>query len=1337
MKHLRLCMFLVICTISPVSAQYAPVPGGEDLYDLYSPRLLAEGAPVAFGTGPQTDVVNPATSALVQRTTLDASYIALTGFGERASNDGWQGHVVNLGLVSPTRAAVFSGSFHIVASALAGMPLGSSGWIHGSAAKELYPGWLVGTGVRLGAGLADSFDFGIALDLGIVRTVGNVGSFEDFVWGAAFQNIGKWYDPFDTYGRLPSAFTPSGGVSFAAFRNDWLTLQAAGTLSAPGFRNIRAGVTGKATLFDAVAIHAGWKLDLRQLVDAGIDQRSLIPSFGISGSFRTGLGSDGVASERGWSESEIHTQTGAAPLYNGIWAIGAGFNAPLGIIDTTGPDVTIDYPDTLVISPNNDGTQDALTIPVGITDDRFVMEWWFEVENDSRVVRTLRNKDERPENEGFQSIVDRIVSVQAGIQIPGAIRWDGSGDNGETVPDGTYRFRLSAADDNGNIGSSPWYTVEVDATAPVVVLDPPDESDRIFSPNDDGNKDVIAIGQSGSVEELWRAEIVNALGTPVYSRSWPNSNPDRFEWAGQTDSGDRVPDGVYRYRISTVDEGGNSASAEVANIIVNTESTPVGLQVSSAYFSPNSDGTLDSVALTPSVPNMTGIESWRIDVIDAFERGVWSYEDRGGAPQPVEWRGRTGDGLPAPEGSYRARLAVVYRNGNRPSGESPEFVIDITPPTVAVQADRTLFSPNGDGKLDSVTLFQETSREERWIATVATPSGAVVRRFVWPNLAEQQVTWNGRQDDGRLAEDGTYFYSLQSTDRAGNQTTSEPIGIELDTSESEVGIRAEFDAFSPNADGVRDRQQFSLRVDRAQDVRLYSIQITDASGSVIRRFEGRSAVQTAISWDGTDPDLRRVPDGIYRAGFNVEFLNGIELSAGTAEFVVDTTPPSITVTTPFRLFSPDGDGVKDSVRIVQTSSAEEQWTGSIIGDGRVVRELVWAGRVGSVNWDGRDPAGNIVPDGQYLYRVEATDRAGNRTVSELDGLTVDTREPRLFITTSTSAFSPNGDGVRDDFAFDLYANLLDGSTGWTVTVRTEDGLVVREFSGSTLQDAWRITWDGRDGRGTVREGAFTAEFAVDYVKGNRPRASTGRFRVDVSPPDVAIRLEPLPFSPDNDGVDDELRIEPRVQDESDILAWSLEILDRNNRFFNEFVGRGSPASRIVWDGRASDGELVISAEDYPYRFTVRDELGNTTVEQGVIPVDILVIRDGDRLKVQIPSITFAPNSPELIIDSADERGAKNRAILLRLAEIFDKYASYSIRIEGHAVNVSGTEEEERNELQPLSLQRAQSVKDAMVDLGISDRRVSVMGRGGTEPIVPHDDTEERWKNRRVEFVLIR
>jgi flagellar hook assembly protein FlgD/outer membrane protein OmpA-like peptidoglycan-associated protein len=1338
-NRISVLICLGLCIQVLAFGQYAPIDGAEDFTDLFSPVLLAEGAPVSFGEGPQTDVLNPATSGLVQRTTLDASYVALTGFGDSALGAGWQGHVVNLGIVSPTRAAVFSGSFHVVSSALVGMPIGTSAWLHASAAKELYPGWLVGAGLRFGGGNGDTFDVGAAIDLGMLRLAGTLGPFEDFTWGFALQNFGKWYKPVAASGPLPSAFTPAGGLSFTAYRNEWLQVQTSGSLSAPGFQNLRAGLTGRVTLFDVVSLHAGWKVDLRQIIDPAIATRSFIPSFGISANFRTGLGEEGFAADRGWTETELKTQAGAAPLYNDVWAIGAGVNAPLGIIDRIGPEVEITYPKTENISPNNDGTSDALTVPLTIQDERFVMSWRFEViDSDGAVVRTIRNKDDRPENAGFQSIVDRLLDVRTGIQIPESIRWNGVTDDGEIAPDGEYTFRVVAEDDNGNLGVSDVPSVVVDSTPPEITILAVADRDRIFSPNGDGNKDVFTIGQTGTSETLWRAEIVNSLGTSVRSFTWADSPPRDVQWDGRSENGEALPDGVYRYRVSSVDAAGNSARGEIANIIMNTEVTPVSVAIGSSFFSPNGDGSMDTVTLRPSVPITVGISDWELVVTDAQGRSVRRYGDTQVAPSPVVFEGLSDSQTLVNEGSYHAVLTVRYVNGNAPSAASPEFVVDLTHPVVAVQSDNALISPNGDGKLDTVTFFQETSREERWIGTVSNESGAVVRQVVWPTLADQQVTWNGRQDDGRLAGDGTYFYVLESTDRAGNRVSSTPIQIVVDTSDAEIGVRAEFEAFSPNADNVRDRQRLFVRVDREGDVASYDVTVLDTSGGTVRRFEGRNAVQPSVTWDGTQANGRRAPDGLYQARLTVRFANGIEISAGTGEFVVDTAEPSVTVTVPYLLFSPDGDGERETIRIVQASSVEEAWTGSIRDEsGGLIREYFWAGTVVPIEWDGTDTAGNTAADGTYHYQVSATDRAGNSKTGGVSDIVVDTREPRLFVTSSTSAFSPDDDGVRDDLSFDMYANLLDGATGWRLTIKTAAGLVVKEYSGTDVVDSRTIDWDGRDGRGQLREGLFTAEFAIEYEKGNRPVASTGQFRVDVSDPIVRLSLEPVPFSPDNDDVDDDLEISIDVADQSPIRAWRLEIFDRNNRFFNEFSGLGMPAARLIWDGRAADGELVISAEDYPYRFTVSDELGNTTVQEGVIPVDILVIRDGDRLKVQISSITFAPNSPQLIIDPADERGAKNRAILLRLAEIFEKYASYSIRIEGHAVNISGTETEERTELAPLSLSRAQSVKDAMVELGISERRVSVVGLGGTEPLVPHDDLDNRWKNRRVEFVLIR
>ena len=1338
MKRTALASFLLLLSTLAFS-QYNPASGAEDIYDLYSPELLAEAGPSVSGAGPQSDAINPAASGLVQRTTLDASYVGLTGFDSTVAGGGWQGHVVNLGLVSPTRVGVFSGSAHFVTLPLAGMEWGTFGAIHASAAKELFPGWIAGVGTRIIAGGLDRFDVGASLDFGVIRDGAALGSFENVRWGVALQNFGKWYTPTTTNSALPAPFTPSAGISLDAVSTDWLRLNTSASASAPAFQNLRVGLGLEATFFDTISLHGGWKFDLREAIDQDLATRSLIPSFGISAAFRAGLGEEGFAAEQGWTETEIRTTTAAAPLYNDIWAFAAGVNAPLGVIDRDGPRINVDYPEPLVISPNNDGTQDALIIPVEITDERFVFGWSLVISDASGdTIRTIRNKDDRPENSGFQNIVDRVTAVTTGVVVPETIRWDGLTESGDSAPDGEYTFALIATDDNGNAGTSPDYLVRVDATPPSVAIDQPGSGDRILSPNGDGNKDSLVVSQTGSREREWIAMIVNARGAEVWRSSLLDTAPSTIEWDGRTTDGQALPDGVYRYRISATDAGGNSARDEISNIILNTEPTPVALSISDADLSPNGDGAKDFLTLTPDVESTRGIVSWSLVVRDLDGRIVRALDDLPAVPGPFEYDGRDDGNRPLDEGMYFAEFEATYENGNRPSAQSPVFSVDLTPPRSTATADISLFSPNGDGRLDSVTVFQEASRELRWVGRVSDEAGEVVRTFSWDGVPEASFSWNGRQDDGRLAPDGEYSYVLEAADAAGNVGASAPVLIAIDTSESEIGIRAEYEVFSPNADAILDRQRLFLRFDRAAEVATYTVAIKDESGRSVRRFEGLGSPDPSETWDGTLENGRRASDGTYVAELDARFENGTQISARTGSFAIDTVAPEITATSEFLLFSPDGDGNRDELQIRHQASPEDEWSATITGrGGEIVREYRFASAPGTIRWDGTDAAGNPVEDGSYEYQIRTTDRAGNTGNAAIEGIVVDTRLPRLFVTSNTRAISPNGDGVRDQVSYSLFANLLDGSEGWSLSIRDERGVLVREFSGEDLADERTIVWDGRDGRGRVREGVFLAEFSSSYEKGNTASVTSETVRVDISAPVVDVTLDPLPFSPDNDGVADDLVIGLEVDDASAIQAWRFEILDRNNRFFREFTGRGEPASSLVWDGRAADGDLVISAEDYPYRFTIEDELGNRSVAEGAIPIDILVVRDGDRLKVQISNITFAPNSPQLILDPADERGAKNLAILQRLAQVFDKYASYSIRIEGHAVNVTGTDREEREELQPLSLSRADTVRDAMIEAGISERRITTLGRGGTEPIVPHTDEENRWKNRRVEFILIR
>jgi outer membrane protein OmpA-like peptidoglycan-associated protein len=130
------------------------------------------------------------------------------------------------------------------------------------------------------------------------------------------------------------------------------------------------------------------------------------------------------------------------------------------------------------------------------------------------------------------------------------------------------------------------------------------------------------------------------------------------------------------------------------------------------------------------------------------------------------------------------------------------------------------------------------------------------------------------------------------------------------------------------------------------------------------------------------------------------------------------------------------------------------------------------------------------------------------------------------------------------------------------------------------------------------------------------------------------------------------------------------------------------------------------------------------MEQATAGTGVAVTRTADnQLKLDVPSdISFAVGSA---------------AIEPRLRPVLDAFASglggqprMIVRVVGHTDN---TGSDAINE--PLSLHRAESVRNYLEDRGIAANRIEVAGRGSREPIASNATAEGRAKNRRVEIFL--
>jgi outer membrane protein OmpA-like peptidoglycan-associated protein len=119
-----------------------------------------------------------------------------------------------------------------------------------------------------------------------------------------------------------------------------------------------------------------------------------------------------------------------------------------------------------------------------------------------------------------------------------------------------------------------------------------------------------------------------------------------------------------------------------------------------------------------------------------------------------------------------------------------------------------------------------------------------------------------------------------------------------------------------------------------------------------------------------------------------------------------------------------------------------------------------------------------------------------------------------------------------------------------------------------------------------------------------------------------------------------------------------------------------------------------------------------------------VERIGEGIKVTFDSgILFDVNKAEL------QPAAKTN--LTELAQILGKYSDTDVLVEGHTDSTGSNEHN-----LTLSEQRAQSVRNYLVGLGVAPPRFSIMGYGEDQPVATNDTPEGRQANRRVELAIM-
>lgn len=168
------------------------------------------------------------------------------------------------------------------------------------------------------------------------------------------------------------------------------------------------------------------------------------------------------------------------------------------------------------------------------------------------------------------------------------------------------------------------------------------------------------------------------------------------------------------------------------------------------------------------------------------------------------------------------------------------------------------------------------------------------------------------------------------------------------------------------------------------------------------------------------------------------------------------------------------------------------------------------------------------------------------------------------------------------------------------------------------------------------------------------------------------------------------------------------------------IGKATGSDKVGRDAAIGAGIGALGG----YVWSQRMEAQRQAMSQATAGSGVEISRTADdQLKLEIPSdISFDVGHSEIKPDM--------RPILNRFAQTLKDNPATTVRIVGHTDSTGGDVVN-----RPLSMDRAMSARDYLVDRGVATARIGVAGRGAQEPVASNATEAGRAKNRRIEIFV--
>ena len=461
-------------------------------------------------------------------------------------------------------------------------------------------------------------------------------------------------------------------------------------------------------------------------------------------------------------------------------------------------------------------------------------------------------------------------------------------------------------------------------------------------------------------------------------------------WNGTID-GHVAPDGGYRIEVQATD---GCQFGKTLTYVAFVDSTPPTLAITSpAAGTPTAAAVIEFAG---SAHDNFILQSWSLDYSSGGSAN-WQHIADGTSPVGTEdkpagtlatWsRGSL-------TGSVDVRLSGIDLLGNKSEVHLPLTLLDPAKLIAGAQLQPILFSPNGDGAID-------TTRVQLGLLQNANISVTAAGRALFSGSAQtgsNAYVWDGKDSGGHVPADGDYPVVINATDPNGVAAPeSLTLTATIDDTPPTLSVLQPAGAFAKADDNVVVRMQ-DLHFSR------YDLTLTrSADNAVVASGSG------AQGGDQTLTGLAGFQEGAYALHSVARDGAGNVTTRDTA-FVLDTTPPTVVLSTPedgALIAASKPTSVKGSVNDLHLAS----WTLAVAP----ATVDTWTDlKTGTANID----AGEILawtpnlPDGSYRLRLRGVDAAGN-SAEAIHAVDVDGTPPGAHI-----GVPANGAAVRGNFEVD-------------------------------------------------------------------------------------------------------------------------------------------------------------------------------------------------------------------------------------------------------------------------------------------------------------------------------